>query len=315
MSRLAVVSLCALFVIITVIMGYILMKRQLDICEYTGFEEYDIMEFFEQEPQVPRSKIAIATLMRKPIDLPIWLKHHRKMGITTFFIRLEDSPSWEEYLASQEDVVFEISNSDKSGNNYETLMYRQLDFVNKTLEQAKKMKINWLFHIDADELLHGQLNFIDDLHDKYKCLRLENAEAVFKEDDNTCFSAVKFLKCGKNAPCKSYVNGKGAGRIEDGVMLAGPHHFSFNKQIQGDNVYEIPFDILHVLHFDSCSLGVWIEKFKHLSKNAKDNVPFPYYRESIDAAVKAFNVYKEHNIKDLKDIDDELVYNINEPLS
>lgn len=234
---------------------------------------YDILEFFEEEPRPPRSKVAIALLMRRPVDLPIWFKHHRKLGVTHFFIRLEDSPGWEDYLASQNDVTFELSSSDKSGNNYETLMYRQLEFVNKSLTNAQSMGIDWLFHIDSDELIHGSLSILDGISEKYKCVRIENAEAVFNENDSTCFSAVKFLKCGARAPCRSYINGKGGGRAEEGVQLQGPHHFGFNGQIQGESVYEVPFSKLHVLHFDSCSFGAWAEKFKHLSKEKKRQCP------------------------------------------
>lgn len=274
----------------------------------------DILEMFEQEPKIPKSKVAIALLMRRPIDLPIWLKHHRKIGISHFFIRLEDSPGWEDYLVTQKDITYEISSSDKSGNNYETLMYRQLEFVNKSLVKAKNMGIDWVFHIDSDELLHGSLAELDGLKEKHKCVRITNAEAVFKEDEDTCFSAVKFLKCSKNAPCRSYINGKGAGRAIDGVSLQGPHHFGYNGEVHGDNVYEMPFEKLHVLHFDACSFGAWAEKFQHLGKNKKDNVPFPYYKESIDVAVKAYDVYKKHNMKPLDDFPDEMVYDIHTPV-
>lgn len=271
----------------------------------------DIMEMFEEEPQPPKCNVAIACLMRRPIDLPIWFQHHRKLGVKHFFIRLEDSPGWDEYLASQNDVTYEVHSSDKSGNNYETLMFRQIDFVNNVLNKSKRMGLDWVFHIDADELLHGSLQYLDDLDNTYKCVRLENAEAVFKEDEETCFSAVKFLRCGKGAPCRSYINGKGGGRVEKGVVLAGPHHFAYNNEIQGDSVYETPFKTLHVLHFDSCSFGAWAEKFKHLSNKHKNNTPFKYYEESITAAVDAYDVYKKYNMRSTSDVPESMIYELN----
>ena len=306
MCDLFVICLICTFIIMSVVFVYTMeVWRRLGVGR-GGEEEY--IEFFEEEPQPPKCKVAVALLMRRPIDLPIWFKHHRKLGVSRFYIRLEDSPGWEDYLESQRDVDFEISSSDKSGNNYETLMHRQIEFVNKSLKKAAGEGVDWIFHIDCDELLHGSLAMLDDLDAKYRCVRLKNAEAVFKEDEDTCFSAVKFLKCSDNAPCRSYVNGKGGGRVEEGVALAGPHHFSYRGAIQGGNVYEVPFEKLHVLHFDSCSFGAWAEKFKHLGHQKKDNVPFPYYRESIEVAVQAFDVYKKHNMKTLQDIPEELVY-------
>lgn len=213
------------------------------------------------------------------------------MGIGYFFIRLEDSPGFEDYLDKQNDVFLEIGSSDQT-DNYSTLQSRQVDFVKKCIRTCQNSNLKWIFHIDADELLHGNLEILDLIDPKYKVLRLGNAEAVFENDQNTCFSANTFLRCDLNAPCRSYVNGKGGGRICNGLSIAGPHHFSFNGSHEGESVYNVPFSDLAVLHFDSCSFGSWIEKFSHLSNtNNVNDIPFPYYRESIDAAIKAKELY------------------------
>lgn len=305
MCDLLAINIISIFVIISATLIYFMEK-------WKNEEKvlYDVMEFFEEEPILPKGKVAVSLLMRRPIDLPIWFRHHRRLGVSHFFIRLEDSPGWDDYLASQNDVTFESSSSDKTGNNYETLMYRQVDFVNKSLEKAKHINIDWLFHIDSDELLHGSLAVLDELDGNFKVVRLDNAEAVFSENEDTCFSAVKFLKCSNSAPCRSYINGKSGGRVENGVELIGPHHFGYHGAISGQNIYNIPFEKLHVLHFDSCSFGAWAEKFKHLSQKKKDNIPFPYYQESMDAALQAFDVYKKYNMKSLDDIPNDQVYEL-----
>lgn len=310
MKYLSILNIILIFIILTVIITYIIRNKQ----NHEEYEEVfmDIMELFEEQPQPPKSKVAIACLMRKPIDLPMWFKHHKQLGVSHFFIRLEDSPGWDEYLSLRDDVTFEIGSSDKNGNNYETLIYRQVNFVNNAIKSSHKMGIQWIFHIDADELLHGSLQFLDSLDSIYKCIRLENAEAVFRENEESCFSAVKFLKCSKKAPCRSYINGKGGARIEEGVSIAGPHHFAYKNEIEGPNIYETPFKQLHVLHFDSCSFGAWAEKFKHLSNNKKNNMPFPYYYESMQAASNAYDVYKKHNMKNIEDIDAEQIYSLDE---
>ena len=296
-----------MFILVSIVMIYILeVWKRAD--GSADDEIYEIMEFFEQEPQPPKCKVALALLMRRPIDLPLWFQHHRKLGISHFYIRLEDSPGWEDYLAAQKDVDYELSSSDKAGNNYETLMHRQLTYVNKCLKKAKESGIDWVFHIDCDELLHGSLAYLDTLDKKYKVVRIPNAEAVFTGDEESCFSAKKFLKCYENAPCKSYVNGKSGARTEDGVDLQGPHHFGYHGEIVGASVYETPFNTLHVLHFDACSFGSWAEKFHHLGNKKQDNIPFPYYNESMDAAVQAYDIYKKHKMDAIKDISADLVY-------
>ena len=260
--------------------------------------------------ETQKPKIAVACLMRKPVDLPLWLDHHRKLGITKFYIRLEDSPGWKDYLDVQSDVSYITAESDKTGNNYETLQSRQIEYVNKCLKNANDEGISWLFHIDADELLHGKLQFLNDIDDKYMCVKLENAEAVFEDGkQDSCFDATKFLKCSaEGSQCKSYVNGKAGGRVHDDVKLAGPHDFSYNGKIDGDHLYKVPFNVLHVLHYDSCSFGSWSEKFLNLGKNKKDNIPFSYYTDSIDAAKEAYDVYKRYKMIDTDKLDKSMLY-------
>lgn len=245
-------------------------------------------------------RIGIAALIRKPIDLPLWLRYHRKFGVKKFYIRLEDSPGWEDFLKAQPDVWFEIAESDRQGNNFQTLMYRQVEFVTRILRNGTVRDLDWLFHIDCDELMHGSLEFLKGLSPDIKVVNMENAEAVFDENNmDTCFKATHFLRCGiEGTPCKSYVNGKSGGRVEAGVTLAGPHNFAWKGEYTGAHVHKVPFEILHVLHFDSCSFGAWAEKFRHMGKNIKDPIPFVHYMESIGAANAAFDVFKKIKMAD-----------------
>ena len=254
--------------------------------------------------------IAIALLMRKPVDLPLWLDHHRELGITKFFIRLEDTPGWKSFLDAQKDIVYETAESDRE-NNYETLQKRQVEFVNKSLDKCRKNypDIGWLFHIDSDELLEGDLSIIKKLPPNIKTVKLQNAEAILDGTEKTCFDAKQFLKCGKRAPCRSYVNGKAGGRVEPDVKLSGPHDFSYKGNHQGEHLENIAFEKLNVLHFDSCSFGAWSEKFQHLSKTkSKDAIPFQYYKKSIDATARAYDLYKQQVMPDAKKFDDTLLY-------
>ena len=164
---------------------------------------------------------------------------------------------------------------------------------------ARKDGLDWLFHTDADELLEGKIRTVlGNIPAEKKVGKLKNAEAVYSEDEPTCFSSKKFIRCDKGGPCTAYVNGKGCGRTIEGVQLAGPHDFTYSGPGSVNAVYDIPFEDLHVLHYDSCTLGSWMEKFTHLSKNAKlDDIVFGYYKQSIEAAKEAAKVYKEHKMR------------------
>ena len=267
-----------------------------------------------------KKRIGIANMMKNPIDLPLWLKYHRNLGISKFFIRLEDSPSWEEYLKDIDDVYMESGTSDETGNNYTTVIDSQVSFVNKILQDKQKMKdIDWLIHIDGDELIHGELDTLIHLPNNVKTVKFTNAEAVFKEPKkrDTCFTATDFLRCDQGAPCKSYVNGKAAGRTNDpNVFLAGCHDFGYKGDVsnEGSSNYKIPFDKLHVLHFEGCSFGGWVEKFYHMSKGDKGDMPFPYYKESIQATKKAHDMYKENKMPDTGRFDKNQLYSLYEPI-
>jgi len=265
-----------------------------------------------------RLPIAIASMMRNPVDLPLWLKYHRNLGISRFFIRLEDSPSWEEYLQTAPDVVVEIGTSDDSGNNYSTVIDRQIVFVNKVLrDNAAAEDIDWIIHIDSDELLHGDLTAVSSLPPTAKTVKFINAEAIFEEPKkrDTCFTAKKFLRCDQGAPCKSYVNGKGGGRTRDPhVFMAGPHDFGYRGTETAETNYKVPFEQLHVLHFEGCTFSGWVDKYYHMSKNDRGDMPFPYYKESIQAAKRAHELYKENKMPDPTQFNAGQVYNLNSPI-
>ena len=330
-SVLQVVGLIVLFVVVIGIMLGIMFS--LDSERHTNIVKNDILktstqkEGFSQKAEGTqqlslgsKKRIGIANMMKNPIDLPLWLKYHRNLGISKFFIRLEDSPSWEEYLKDIDDVYMESGTSDETGNNYTTVIDRQVSFVNKILQDKQKMKdIDWLIHIDGDELIHGELDTLIHLPNNVKTVKFTNAEAVFKEPKkrDTCFTATDFLRCDQGAPCKSYVNGKAAGRTNDpNVFLAGCHDFGYKGDVsnEGSSNYKIPFDKLHVLHFEGCSFGGWVEKFYHMSKGDKGDMPFPYYKESIQATKKAHDMYKENKMPDTGRFDKNQLYSLYEPI-
>jgi hypothetical protein len=244
-------------------------------------------------------QIAIAVMMRKPTDVGLWFEHHRQVGVSRFYVRLEDSPGVASFLRTQADIYFEEGTSDTE-NNYTNQITRQRDFVNKMMPKAAEEGMDWVVHIDVDELLEGDLmKTLGDLPASTLIGKLKNAEAVYGEGEPTCFSSKKFIRCDKGGPCTAYVNGKGCARPATGVTLGGAHDFVYHGKVDSAVTYQIPFDDLHVLHYDSCTLGTWLEKFAHMSKKAKlDDIVFPYYKKSIEVAVKAKELYKENKMRE-----------------
>ncbi|NBU04940.1 MAG: glycosyltransferase family 2 protein, partial [Sphingobacteriia bacterium] len=93
-------------------------------------------------------------MIKKPKNINTWLDHHRNLGISRFYIRLEDTPELETILQSQKDVVVQIGKS-TGENEYNEIQVRQRKMMNEALKSAKTDNIQWIIHIDSDELLVG----------------------------------------------------------------------------------------------------------------------------------------------------------------
>lgn len=227
-----------------------------------------------------RVKVGIASMMRKPKNIEIWLDHHRSMGISRFYIRLEDTPELVDFLKNQPDVVLTEGTSDGS-DEYHRSFTRQNNHVDNSL---KISDMDWLIHIDSDELLRGDLNEISNLPTTVRTIYMKNKEAVYAKipnDGDICFQAKRFRNClEENSGCVSYVNGKGGGRVDNDVSCNGVHRF---KSTFGEE-QEREMSSLSVEHYESCDFGQYKSKFKHLAQNTQTDAPFPYYKESIEAA-------------------------------
>jgi len=240
--------------------------------------------------------VGLITLMYKPKNVEQWLDLHRSFGISHFYIRLEDTPELIDYLQSQPDITLMIATSDTDKNQYLTLQNRQIETVNKVLKMCKKDNINWLIHVDCDEILSGDINEIKSLPKSVGTFWMQNIEAVYDGIPGTsdsCFKAKYYKDCGNvNSNCVSYVNGKGGGRTDPDVNCNGPHRFKSNRN-------EIKLNIV-VKHYESCDFDQYLKKYSRLQKGVNlDTIPFPYYRESIMANGSKDNlkeVYKKYRV-------------------
>lgn len=225
------------------------------------------------------SKIGIVSMMKEPKNVETWLDIHRKLGISFFFIRLEDTPSLVDYLSSQSDVLLDVSKSSGT-NEYVEIQTRQNAMVNKALIDARERNIDWLIHIDSDEIINGDLNEIRNLPENIDIFWMQNYEALYEsipEEKDNCFRAKRMVNCHTDT-CVSYVNGKGGGRTSSHISCNGPHRFASSKSS------ECPKINIIVEHYESCDFLKYKSKYENLAKQTIDNkIPFPYYNDSIRA--------------------------------
>lgn len=233
--------------------------------------------------ETPKQQIGIVSMMKSPKNIDTWLETHRQLGITYFYLRIEDTPSVQEYLAEQGDVYMQIGKS-TGLNEYTDKQRRQDDWVNEALALAKTDRLDWLIQIDSDELLEGDLDEIRALDPAVRTFWMQNVEAKYAkvpQAADQCFVAARFTNCAKEGGCVSYANGKGGGRVAADVKASGSHRFS--TSMAGSK--EPKLSKVIVQHFESCDFDLYKEKYRGLAVQDRDeDIPFPYYKDSIDAA-------------------------------
>ena len=240
------------------------------------------------------AKIGIVSMVTKHPDFDFWIDYHlNKLGIDHIFLRVEDAPQYKEIIDKYPTRITATYHSKKDidmKHNYLTIMDRQKENVNSACKKAKEMGIDFLFHCDADELIHvvspgnssirqnlrRYLNQIKEQDEDISCIHFKNFEAVFPKMSDKCFTTNKFIDC-KKGRCLSYANGKSCGLVQRGAKFRGPHYFS------GKN-YNMPDDRIVILHYDSCTYKQWHTKFnllKDTNEEKMKKIPFPFYKNSI----------------------------------
>ena len=229
--------------------------------------------------------IGVVSMMKQPKNLDTWLDRHRRLGIVHFYIRLEDSPEDAIFLQQQSDVTLQIGES-TGVNEYEMIQRRQETWINEALQLAtEEHHVQWLIHIDADEILTGNLDEIRSFSNDVRTFWFQNVEAKFADiprSEDNCFNASAFANCATEpAKCVSYGNGKSGGRVAADVSSHGPHRMTSSMS----EAKEVKLEEVFVEHYESCDFEVYKKKFKALAVQDRSNdIPFSYYNESIEAA-------------------------------
>jgi hypothetical protein len=284
-----VVAACALGLIVIAALMVIFTNRPVEHFEVSrvveGMRREDEVGGEEEPAPANLAKIGIVSMMRKPKDSQDWLDHHRGLGVARFYIRLEDADESEKaFFKAQADV--ELEEGASSGvDEYKDIQNRQIKLVDKYLKEAADDGVKWLIHIDADELLEADsLDEIRELPDNVRTFWMENREAVYGDiprANDKCFNAVSFRNCAENdSGCVSYINGKPGGRTVDDVYCEGPHRL----QSRREGAEQRKLETIKVRHYESCDVDMYKQKFRHVAKEVKSDIPFPYYNESVAAA-------------------------------
>jgi hypothetical protein len=283
-------------------------------CSSAGFNGLDPAEEQKKEcwclvaqaaPSKRETNVAIVLLSRRPADLKSWLQYHLEyMGVKRVYMDVEDTPHFDRTWQSLSDSLkgkvevwkanATLENGDKRpADDYTTLQARQLVAMRRAKERSRDLGIDWLLHIDDDELLYTPLHrpigeVLRTVPEGFDQAYIPNVEAVFDSPEvKSCFTETSTVNMNRYT-FVSYANGKAAVRVsDDDAFPAGPHQW---RTSQGMEVNSIHLDAetfgspIWLVHFESCPFSRWEDKFRELGNTSPDKVkaiPFPYYRDSI----------------------------------
>lgn len=264
--------------------------------------------------QKPGDRVAIVLVSRKAPDIATWLKYHLGyVGVDHVFIQVEDSAGFSTALeglspARRAQVTFwtdaqeEVQAADQTDvgkrpkDDYSSLQARQVATMQRARKLAHKQGIQWLVHIDDDEILYVPTHrkvgdVLAAVPSMYKQVYVPNVEAVYPNDGiKDCFAETKEVNTNPYA-FASYANGKSGVRVgnpdTDDLVPAGPHQWKSASGLELSSVHldQEPFGApFVVVHFESCPFERWEDKFWELGNTSPEKVrsiPFPFYRDSI----------------------------------
>jgi|Transcript_9416 hypothetical protein len=251
------------------------------------------------------SSVAIVLLSRRPADLKSWLQYHLEyMGVKRVFMDVEDTPHFDDAWHSLSDSLREkvevwkanatSDHGDKRpADDYTTLQARQLVAMRRAKKRSVELGIDWLLHIDDDELLYTPLHrpigkVLSSVPEGFDQAYIPNVEAIYDSPDvKSCFTETSNVNMNRYT-FVSYANGKAAVRVaDDDAFPAGPHQWRTSQGLEVNSIHldaETFGSPVWLVHFESCPFSRWEDKFRELGNTSPDKVkaiPFPYYRDSI----------------------------------
>ena len=215
----------------------------------------------------------------------------------------QDTPELEALLSSSPWDRLVEAEFGSGTRDYFAQMSRQDAHIERVLPRAREAGLEYLLHIDDDELLYcaaGVTGLYDALERaplRAADLHMQNLEALVPKLDGTAdpFREVSAFRHRPGEFC-AYANGKALGRLSASALRpAGPHHFADGLASAGSaeaGTHELPPSVAVVLHFESVTYGAWALKYTDLARThagesgtarVRDRAPSLFYVESMEA--------------------------------
>ena len=221
----------------------------------------DLAEVVERPTNAEKlPTLAICTTVLNPdSNYSIWLDYHDRIAdLIIIFIHDPMERELIEKLAADRKVIVLDSFGNSKDRSPSGLVSRQVQNNQLAIHLCASKGIDWLLHIDADEIL------FDDSDGSWRNsasgqLTLQNHEAVpLDRPVENYFVDCTVFKVNGSHPFMAYANGKSVVRIGPDVKCTGPHEFA-----GFDGGHQRPSNPV-VLHYPNPSFDHWVRKFDSL---------------------------------------------------
>lgn len=223
--------------------------------------------------------VAICSMVKNPFNFETWINYHFSLGIKYIFLRIEDTPELIEIVEKYSNI---FANFVEKKDDSLSQMDRQALFIESQKGKMISIGIDWVLHIDCDELFcANNLDIFNEVDDRFDVLHFNNYEAIYDSDNlsNPFLQTNKF----KIKNRLSYGNGKSAARVNDNLKPIKCHYF------EGKRLEVSPKKAV-ILHFESPTFEYWHQKFidkkwvgnVDIKKQGIEKIPFDFYKKSIE---------------------------------
>jgi hypothetical protein len=237
-------------------------------------------------------KFGISTTVKNPHQLNDWIKYHLNIGFHKLYIVFDDENENTNYVTNNNQVnIFknntdwkkqleQLPNMDQYINEKKEVMSRQILNFTNVRNYAKLDNVDFLLHIDADELFYPENKDLESIfNNKYDVITFQNLEMIPSRDNyENCFKDAINFKINPGI-FNAYSNGKSAVKVNSDAIIAGVHDFWGGTKIFSP--------IGKILHYPSCNFDEYINKYKILGKFDDKwwnsvQIPFKFHTESRD---------------------------------
>jgi hypothetical protein len=248
---------------------------------------------FDTFTNINKRKLGIATTVKNPHQLNDWIRYHLDMGFYKLYIVFDDEHEdfINDYADNNNVQIFmnntnwknelnQLPNMEQYINEKKEVMSRQILNFTNVRNYAQKDDVEWLLHIDADELFYPESSNINAIFDNaYDVITFHNLEMIPKRDNyDNCFKDGINFKINTEI-FNAYANGKSAVKVKSEASIAGVHDFWGGIKMFSP--------VGKILHYPSCNFDEYIKKYKTLGKFDDKwwnsvKIPFKFHTESRD---------------------------------